>query len=162
MRLGLFFVLFCVPVVFFASAHIEMTHAQSLEDGLGGHWTFDKADTDAKVAKDALGENDGEIKGAPKIVEGIVGDALSFNGKEDYVVMGAATTGQDLTYAMWIKPTQPSPRVRRLLSGTMIHRAVATHGWNFWRMARYKPKEVATGSVSSKLRQLLKRTNGRT
>ena len=44
-----------------------MTHAQSIEDGLGGHWTFDKADTDAKVAKDALGENDGEIKGPPKV-----------------------------------------------------------------------------------------------
>ena len=103
MNLGLFFMLFCVAVVFFASAHIEMTHAQSLEDGLGGHWTFDKSDTDAKVAKDALGENDGEIKGAPKSVEGIVGEALSFNGTEDYIVMGPATTGQNLTYAMWIK-----------------------------------------------------------
>ena len=104
MKLGLFLTLACAAVMGFAAVNTEMTHAQSLEDGLGGHWTFDKGDTDAKVAKDALGENDGEIKGAPTIVEGIVGDALSFNGEEDYVVMGAATTGQDLTYAMWIKP----------------------------------------------------------
>ena len=104
MKLGLFLTLACAAAIICASVHTEMTHAQSIEDGLGGHWTFDKGDTDAKVAKDALGENDGEIKGAPKIVEGIVGDALSFNGEEDYVVMGAATTGQDLTYAMWIKP----------------------------------------------------------
>ena len=103
MKHELFFSLFCVVVVVFASAHTGVAHAQSIEDGLGGHWTFDKSDTDAKVAKDALGENDGEIKGAPKSVEGIVGEALNFNGKEDYIVMGAATTGQNLTYAMWIK-----------------------------------------------------------
>ena len=104
MRFDLFLILVCAAVIIFASAHTEMTHAQSIEDGLGGHWTFDESDTDAKVAKDALGENDGEIMGTPKIVEGIVGDALSFNGAEDYVVMGPATTGQNVTYAMWIKP----------------------------------------------------------
>ena len=86
MKFGLYFTLFCAAVVVFAAAYTGIAHAQSIEDGLGGHWTFDKGDTDAKVAKDALGENDGEIKGAPKIVEGIVGDALSFNGKEDSVV----------------------------------------------------------------------------
>ena len=104
MKLGLFLTLTCAVLIVFASAYVQTVHAQSIEDGLGGHWTFDEADTDAKLAKDALGENDGEIKGAPQIVEGIVGEALSFNGTEDYVVMGPATTGQDLTYAMWINP----------------------------------------------------------
>ena len=103
MKRNLCFILFGVAVIIFASAHTEVTYAQSIEDGLGGHWTFDKSDTDAKTAKDALGEHDGEILGAPKIVEGIVGEALSFNGEEDYVVMGAATEGQNVTYAMWIK-----------------------------------------------------------
>ena len=127
------------------SGYIETAHAQSIEDGLGGHWTFDKGDTDAKVAKDALGENDGEIKGAPKIVEGIVGDALSFNGKEDYVVMGPATTGQDLTYAMWINPVAlpEGPKViiwdddpqggRRFVAGTLSGRH------------NTKPKEAGDG-----------------
>ena len=62
--------------------------AQSIKDGLGGHWTFDKKDTNAKEAKDVLGEHHGEIKGKPKTVEGVVDEALSFNGKEDYVIMG--------------------------------------------------------------------------
>ena len=79
------------------------TQAQSIKDGLGGHWTFDKKDTNAKEAKDVLGEHHGEIKGKPKTVEGVVDEALSFNGKEDYVIMGKVTKGQDLTYAMWIK-----------------------------------------------------------
>ncbi|MCY3723959.1 MAG: hypothetical protein OXG97_17205 [Candidatus Poribacteria bacterium] len=86
MKLDLCFTLFCAAVIAFAFASTEVAHAQSIEDGLGGHWTFDKSDTDAKVAKDALGENDGEIKGAPKIVEGIVGDALRFNTRSHVVV----------------------------------------------------------------------------
>ena len=60
MRFKLFFTLACV-IIIFASAYTQITHAQSIEDGLGGHWTFDKSDTDAKIAKDALGENDGKI-----------------------------------------------------------------------------------------------------
>ena len=104
MKFDLCLTLICAVIIIFASAYTHTGYAQSIEDGLGGHWTFDESDTNADVAKDALGENDGEIKGAPKIVEGIVGEALSFNGEEDYVVMGPATTGQNLTYAMWIKP----------------------------------------------------------
>ena len=77
--------------------------AQPIRDELAGHWSFDKKDTDAKITKDALGEHNGEIKGTPQIVEGKIGEALSFNGQDEYVVMGAITEGQDLSYAMWIK-----------------------------------------------------------
>lgn len=42
MKLDLFFTLFCAAVIVFASAYTEVAHAQSLEDGLGGHWTFDR------------------------------------------------------------------------------------------------------------------------
>ena len=66
MKRNLCFTLFCAAVVVFTGAYTEVAYAQSIEDGLGGHWTFDEADTNADVAKDALGENDGEIKGAPK------------------------------------------------------------------------------------------------
>ena len=82
------------------------TEGQAVEDGLIGHWTFDKKHTDinAGEALDQVGnEHPGEIKGRPKIVEGKVNEALKFNGKEDYIVMGDVTEGQDLTYAMWIK-----------------------------------------------------------
>ena len=96
-------ILFCLAVVTGFACYPTVAKAQAIEDGLVGHWTFDEKDTDAKAAKDALGEHDGEIMGKPEIVEGKVGEALRFNGKEDYVVMGVVTEGQDLTYAMWIK-----------------------------------------------------------
>ena len=78
MKFDLFLTLTCAMMMVFASAYTHTAYAQSIEDGLGGHWTFDEADTNADVAKDALGENDGEIKGAPKIVEGIVGGGAQF------------------------------------------------------------------------------------
>ena len=62
------------------------TEGQAVEDGLIGHWTFDKKHTDinAGEALDQVGnEHPGEIKGRPKIVEGKVNEALKFNGKED-------------------------------------------------------------------------------
>ena len=81
-----------------------VTKGQAVEDGLIGYWTFDEKDTDINAAKDQIGnKHPGEIKGKPKIVEGKVNEALRFNGKEDYVVMGEITEGQDLTYAMWVK-----------------------------------------------------------
>ena len=103
MRLNTSLTIFCLAVVMTLLWHPTVTEAQGIEDGLAGHWTFDEKDTDAEEAKDALGEHHGEIMGKPEIVEGKVGEALSFNGADDYVVMGAVTEGQDLTYAMWIK-----------------------------------------------------------
>jgi len=97
------FTLFCLAVVVMFAWYPTVAKTQVVEDGLIGYWSFDEKDTDAKEAKDALGEHPGEIKGKPEIVEGKVNEALSFNGADDYVVMGDVTEGEDLTYAMWIK-----------------------------------------------------------
>jgi len=103
MKLRTSLILFCLAVVVMLAWYPSVARAQTIKDGLAGYWTFDKKNTDAKEAKDSLGEHNGTIMGKPQIVEGKVNEALSFNGKEDYVVMGAVTEGFDLTYAMWIK-----------------------------------------------------------
>ena len=54
-------------------------------DGLVSYWTFDRQDIAGGTAKDVWGENDGTIVGAPKIVGGQVGEALEFDGSDDYV-----------------------------------------------------------------------------
>ena len=54
-------------------------------DGLIGFWTFDKTTIAGKTVKDLLGNHDGTINGAPEIVAGKIGDALSFDGKDDFV-----------------------------------------------------------------------------
>jgi hypothetical protein len=106
MKLSVSLTLFPLAIVMIFAWYPTTAEAQAIEDGLAGHWTFDEKDIDAEEAKDALGEYNATIEGKPEIVEGKVGEALSFNGKEDYVVMGPVTEGQDLTYALWIKVEQ--------------------------------------------------------
>ena len=54
-------------------------------EGLVSYWTFDEKDLTGFTVKDVWGENDARIVGAPKIVDGQVGEALEFDGANDYV-----------------------------------------------------------------------------
>ena len=47
-----------------------------------GHWTFDEED--GEFARDAVSDNFGEVHG-PKRVRGRIGNALDFDGQDDYV-----------------------------------------------------------------------------
>ena len=59
--------------------------AQIVQEGLISYWTFDEADIDGDTVKDAWGENHGTIVGDPEVVKGKVGEALKFDGEDDYV-----------------------------------------------------------------------------
>jgi len=83
------------------------TEAQSVKDGLVSYWSFDKSSIDGKKVKDSVGNNDGEMKGDPKSVEGKVGDALEFNGASDSVEVPANDNLNfgvgDFTISAWVK-----------------------------------------------------------
>ena len=65
---------------------IQNGHTQPIvTDGLVSYWTFDEKDIAGFTAKDVWGENDGRIVGNPKVVDGQVGEALEFDGANDYV-----------------------------------------------------------------------------
>jgi len=72
------------------------------DDGLVAYWSFDDG-----TAKDKAGNNDGTIHGA-KVVDGISGKALKFDGKNDYIDCGNDAsldiTGDEITMEAWIKP----------------------------------------------------------
>jgi len=77
-----------------------------LTDGLVGYWTFDGKDIDGNEAKDKSGNNStGTISGAIKTI-GKVGQALSFDGVNDYVaapqIFSGSIDSTDLTYVAWI------------------------------------------------------------
>jgi len=70
-------------------------------DALLGHWTFDTPAGD--VARDASGAGrDAEIAGAVP-VEGALGGALRFDGKDDYVALGDFGEFEAVTVAFWLK-----------------------------------------------------------
>ena len=54
-------------------------------DGLVSYWTFDRKYIMDKTVKDVWGNNNGTLIGNPKVVPGQVGEALEFDGIDDFV-----------------------------------------------------------------------------
>lgn len=81
--------------------------APVVTDGLVSYWTFDQKDIAGGTVKDVWGENDGKIVGAPKVVGGKVGDALEFDGSDDYVnLTNLGNFGEQVassTFEAWVK-----------------------------------------------------------
>ena len=81
--------------------------APVVTDGLVSYWTFDKDDIAGGTVKDVWGENDGKIVGAPKVVGGHVGEALEFDGSDDYVnLTNLGDFGEQVatsTFEAWVK-----------------------------------------------------------
>ena len=89
----------------------NMAKAQVVTEGLVSYWTFDKTDIDGDTVKDVFGENDGTMKGDPKVVEGKVRQALEFDG-DDYVDFGALESlniDPPLTISMYINNKDETP-----------------------------------------------------
>ena len=77
-----------------------------LKNGLVGWWKFDE--TKGKVAKDSSGKKrNGELKNfdsdTAHWVKGPVGNALRFDGKNDYVDVGDFEWGGECSFSGWVK-----------------------------------------------------------
>ena len=76
-------------------------------DGLVSYWTFDRKDIAGGSVKDVWGKNDGKIVGTPKVVGGHVGEALEFDGSDDYVnLTNLGDFGEQVatsTFEAWVK-----------------------------------------------------------
>jgi hypothetical protein len=89
-------------VLFMVTISVVAFHtaaAQIVEDGLVSYWHLDDLDV-----KDAVGPNDGEVIGKPKLVDGKYGKALSFNGQVDSVSFdnkGFPTENSAVTWSAW-------------------------------------------------------------
>lgn len=91
---------------------------QIVTEGLIGYWSFDRTTITDKTVEDIWGNNDGTINGDPKIVEGKVGEALEFDGIDDFVETTPSAT-LSLTDAgtleAWIKGTGTSMEIARII-----------------------------------------------
>jgi len=102
----------------------------SLDDGLVGHWTFDGGDMISNVADVSGGGNHGSLvlgasgNVATTTVAGKVGQALEFDGVDDYVTVLDGTDPTAYTISLWVKPTAPSSNnliVRTSAAGPTTH-----------------------------------------
>lgn len=64
---------------------VNVSAKSIVTDGLVSYWTFDKPTIVGKKVKDKWGDIDVTIEGTPKEVTGYFGDALQFDGVDDFV-----------------------------------------------------------------------------
>ena len=73
-----------------ATTKINVPRKDTLTDGLMGYWTFDGPDMAVDTAFDKSGQNNkGTLTGGPVRTEGKIGQALNFDGVNDYVDLGS-------------------------------------------------------------------------
>ena len=82
MKRGIYFMTFTVIIGIFS---LRTAPASIVTDGLVSYWTFDRVHIINKKVKDVWGDNNGTLIGNPKIVPGQVGEALEFDGIDDFV-----------------------------------------------------------------------------
>ena len=106
MKSRIYFMTFAIIIGMFA---LNTAPASIVTDGLVSYWTFDKGYIVNDTVKDVWGDNNGTISGNPKVVPGQVGEALKFDGVDDFVNL---TTLGDFgrwigtsSFEAWIKTT---------------------------------------------------------
>jgi hypothetical protein len=85
-----------------------------------GYWTMDRADINGQIVRDISGNNNhGEISGNPQIVPGKIGEALDFDGVDDFVALPDLGHEPKVTVEVWARGDQ-SFRVHGLVSTSVI------------------------------------------
>jgi len=113
--------------------------SSSLDAGLVGYWSFD----DGTAIDGSGNSNHGTIYGATQVT-GICGNALSFNGNSDYVLIPHSSsldiTG-DISILAWIKPMTPSGAAQPIVAkGTHVNNYSYYFGLNYgWPTFQIRP-----------------------
>jgi len=85
-----------------------------------GYWTMDKSNIDGQIVRDISGNNNhGEIIGNPQTARGIIGEALDFDGVDDYVALPDLGHESEVTVEVWARGDQAF-RVNGLVSSSVI------------------------------------------
>jgi hypothetical protein len=93
----------------------QLTAPTGTDTGLKGYWSFNGQDMSGTTAYDRSGAgNDGTLTNGPAIAEGKLGQALSFDGTNDYVDMGDLNFmdgASVLTLSAWFKRSAASAQL---------------------------------------------------
>lgn len=101
---------------------VNMPQNNFLTDGLVGFWSFNGPDMSGLTAIDRSGSgNNGTLTGGPTAIPGMVGQALNFDGTNDYVDGGTITTFNlaSISVSAWVY----SESVASYYSGGLTHEA---------------------------------------
>ena len=100
-------ILICTVAMLIVIFSMQAIAKTIVTEGLVSYWTFDEKDIAENSVKDVWGNNSGTIVGDPKVVNGKVGEALEFDGTEDYVnLTNLGAFGSEIgmsTFEAWVK-----------------------------------------------------------
>lgn len=130
-----------------------------ITDGLVGLWSFNGPDLSGTTAYDRSGQgNNGTLTNGPSVYPGKVGQALSFDGTDDYVTLGQPTILNNLTAPMtvsaWVKPSAfPSAGNYMTIVGKMYDWQLEVHDnggvmfrrWSAYQSSGGTPAALGTG-----------------
>jgi hypothetical protein len=115
-------------------AEVSTSQTGNLTNGLAGIWSFDGTDISGTTAYDRSGNaNNGTLTAGPVVAKGKIGQALNFDGTDDYITAGSPASLDDiatLTTCAWVYPeTMPSLSGYRIIDRKTSGSA---GGWEFW------------------------------
>jgi hypothetical protein len=85
------FAFICTFVLLVSGMLVPSSHAAIPNASVAGIWSLDNVD--GNIAKDLSGRgNDGKVSGGPVLVAGKFGQAVKFDGKDDFIDCGAAAS----------------------------------------------------------------------
>ena len=114
--------MFLIPSKAFASTINKPIYVLGLETGLVGWWTMDGPDIITNIGDRSGQGNNGSLIGqtSTTTAPGRIGQALSFDGVNDTVVLGGAMTlPTSRTYSLWVKPSNATNLY--VVMGDMYH-----------------------------------------
>ena len=86
-------------------------------DGLIAMYTLDKADIDGDTVKDMFGDKDATIIGSLNSVEGVIGEALEFEGAVDsYVEIPKMGAWEQVSVECWVLTADLTPTYQGIVS----------------------------------------------
>lgn len=99
----------------------DTANAGAVKSGLIAYWTFDENTIEDQTVEDVWGENHGEIKGDPEVVEGQIGEALLLDGDVDCVIVSSEAQGinrdySEITLECWVYINALDDSWNRILS----------------------------------------------
>lgn len=108
-----------------SSAKLNASQNDRMTNGLVGLWSFNGPDLSGTTAYDRSGQgNNGTLTNGPAITEGRIGQALSFDGTNDYVNIPVSASlhadffhNNNWTISMWVKPTLAGDATQELFMG---------------------------------------------
>ena len=100
-------IFFLPAILTFIVLSTNWVSAQIVKEGLVSYWPLDESYVKGKEIKDFQRNNDGETNADPEAVEGMIGEALKFDDKNDCIVVDDSASldiTSKITVEAWIKP----------------------------------------------------------